>query len=112
MATTTQERTAIDRALEVFERRGLSPGELRVLLKLLDRDASLSEMAEALGKPPSEISRAGSRLATRGLVRWCHVGARGQTRLEITTDGLTTMRTLLAEAERAVGPGVQKLTAA
>ncbi len=87
--------------LEVFERRGLSPSELRVLLRLLDREASLSELAEALGKRPSEITRAGTRLATRGLIRWYHVGARDETRLMLTADGVAAMRALLAAAERA-----------
>jgi DNA-binding MarR family transcriptional regulator len=106
-----REQTAIDRVLEVFERRGLSPSEVRVLLKLLDREASLSEIAEALGKRPSEVTRAGRRLATRGLVRWYHVGAREETRLVITADGLATMRMLLAAADRASGETApQKLT--
>jgi len=101
MAITRQERTVIDRVLDVFERRRLSPGELRVLLSLLDREASLSEIAEALGKPPSEISRVGSRLAMRGLVRWYHFGPRMETRLVLTTDGQATMRALLAEGAKA-----------
>jgi DNA-binding MarR family transcriptional regulator len=100
MATTTPERTVIDRVLEVFERGGLSPCELRVLLKLLDREASLSEIAEAIGKPSGDVTRAGNRLARRGLVRWYHAGARMETRLVITTDGVATMRALLAAAER------------
>ena len=100
MTTTTQERTVADRVLEVFDRCGLSPCELRVLLTLLDREASLAEIAEALGKPASEVTRAGRRLATRGLVRWYHVGAREETRLLITARGLATMRPLLAAAER------------
>jgi DNA-binding MarR family transcriptional regulator len=89
----------VDRVLEVFDRRGLSPCELRVLFTLLDREASLAEIAEALGKPASEVTRAGRRLATRGLVRWYHVGAREETRLVITARGLATMRALLAAAE-------------
>jgi DNA-binding MarR family transcriptional regulator len=113
MTTTTQERTVVDRVLEVFDRCGLSPCELRVLLTLLDREASLPEIAEALGKPASEVTRAGRRLATRGLVRWYHVGAREETRLVITARGLATMRTLLAAAERAAAkPEPRNLTAA
>jgi DNA-binding MarR family transcriptional regulator len=96
-------RTAIDRVLEVFERRGLSPTELRVLLKLLDRDASLLELAQALGQRPSALTRVGRRLSTRGLIRWYHVGARKETRLGITADGLATMHALLAEADLAAG---------
>ena len=99
MTTTTQERTVADRVLEVFDRCGLSPCELRVLLTLLDREASLPELAEALGKPASEVTRAARRLATRGLVRWYHVGAREETRLLITARGLATMRPLLAAPE-------------
>jgi DNA-binding MarR family transcriptional regulator len=94
---------AIDRVLEVFERRGLSPTELRVLLKLLDREASLLELAQALGQPPSEITRVGRRLSTRGLVRWYHVGSHKETRLEVTEGGLATMQALLVEADRAAG---------
>lgn len=97
--------SAIDRVLEVFERRGLSPTELRVLLKLLDRDASLSEIARALGQRPNDITRAGRRLSTRGLVRWYHGGAPKQTQFAITAEGLATMRALLAAADRAAGEG-------
>ena len=98
---TTTAPTVLDRVLEVFDHRGLSACELRVLLKLFDREASLSEIAEALGKPPSEVTRAGRRLATRGLVRWYHLGAREESRLVITTGGLATIQALLAAAERA-----------
>jgi DNA-binding MarR family transcriptional regulator len=105
-------RNTVDRVLEVFERRGLSPSEVRVLLKLLDREAGLSEIAEALGQRPSKVTRTGRRLAERGLVRWYHVGARKQTRLVITADGVATMRMLLAEAERAAGSELRKRTAA
>ena len=100
---TAQEQAGFDRVLEVFERRGLSPGELRVLLRLVDRDATLAELAEALGKPAGDVFRVGGRLATRGLVRWYHFGPRKETRLVLTADGQATMRALLAEAERALG---------
>lgn len=113
MKKTTTERTVVDQVLEAFDHCGLSPCELRVLLTLIDREASLPEIAEALGKPAGEITRAARRLATRGLVRWYHVGAREETRLVITARGLATMRALLAAAERAAEkPGPRKLTAA
>ena len=113
MTATKQAWTVVDRVLEVFDRSGLSPCELRVLLTLLDREASLPEIADALGKPPSEVTRAGRRLATRGLVRWYHVGAREETRLVITARGLATMQSLLAAAERAADkPAPRSLTAA
>lgn len=97
MGATLQGRTEIDRVLEVLERRGLSPGELRVLLCLLDREASLAELAEALSRPLDEVRRSGGRLTRRGLVRWYHVGRRDETRLTITRDGRATVQALTAE---------------
>ena len=47
---------------------------------------------------PTEITRAGRSLSMRGLIRWHHVGRRKQTRLEITSSGLTTVRALLTAA--------------
>src|SRR5215211_4704104 len=87
MAATTQGRSEMDRVLEVLERRGLSLGELRLLFRLLNREASLAELGEALGKPVSDVGRTGNRLARRGLVRWYHVGPRDETRLTLTSDG-------------------------
>ena len=91
-------RATLDRVLELFERRKLSATELRVLLALLDRGACLSDLAEALDQRPDEITRAGRSLSMRGLMRWHHVGRRKETRLEITSSGLTTVRALLTAA--------------
>ena len=88
----------IDRVLELVERRKLSATELRVLLALLDRGACLADLADALDERPDEITRASRRLSMRGLIRWHHVGSRKQTRLEITSSGLTTVRPLLTAA--------------
>jgi DNA-binding MarR family transcriptional regulator len=88
----------LDRVLELVERRKLSATELRVLLALLDRGASLSDLGEALDQSPDEIARAGRSLSMRGLIRWHHVGRRKQSRLEITSSGLTTVRALLTAA--------------
>jgi DNA-binding MarR family transcriptional regulator len=87
-------QATLDRVLELFERRGLPPTELRVLLALLDRGARLSDLAEALDQRPHEITRAARSLSMRGLTRWHHVGSK-ETRLEITSSGLTTVRALL-----------------
>jgi DNA-binding MarR family transcriptional regulator len=87
-------QATLDRVLELFERRGLSATELRVLLALLDRGARLSDLAEALDQRPNEITRAARNLSMRGLTRWQHVGSK-ETRLEITSSGLTTVRALL-----------------
>jgi DNA-binding MarR family transcriptional regulator len=88
----------LDRILELFERRELSATELRVLLALRDREASLPEVAAALHLRPDEITRAGRSLSMRGLIRWHHVGRRTETRLAITSSGLTTVRALLTAA--------------
>jgi DNA-binding MarR family transcriptional regulator len=90
--------TTLDRVLELVERRKLSATELRVLLALLDRGACLAGLAEALDQRPEEITRAGRSLSMRGLIRWHHLGRRKQTRLEITSSGLTTVRALLTAA--------------
>jgi DNA-binding MarR family transcriptional regulator len=89
----------LDRVLELVERRKLSATELRVLLALLDRGASLPDLAEALDQSPDEITRAGRSLSVRRLIRWHHVGRRKQSRLEITSSGLTTVRALLTAAD-------------
>jgi DNA-binding MarR family transcriptional regulator len=94
-----QIRRMTDRALAVLEQRRLSPTEVRVLLHLLDREASLVEVANALGHPPSVITRAGGGLDSRGLVRWFHASHTKESRLAITADGLATMRALLAAAD-------------
>jgi DNA-binding MarR family transcriptional regulator len=88
--------------LVLWQRRGLAATELRMLLALLDRDASLSELAEVLGERPIEIRRAGRTLSARGLVRWCHVGRRKETRVELTAAGLATIRPMLRAVDLRV----------
>ena len=88
-------QTALDRLLELLERRKLSATELRVLLALIERGAGVSDLAEALDQSPDEITRAGRSLSMRGLIRWHHVGLRKETRFDITSSGLTTVRALL-----------------
>jgi DNA-binding MarR family transcriptional regulator len=90
---------ALDRVLRVFERGQHSATEMRVLLRLADhRNAGIGELAEQLGSRPSEIARAGRRLAMRGLVRTHRAGRPEQTLMEITPSGLATVRPLLAAA--------------
>jgi DNA-binding MarR family transcriptional regulator len=100
-------RAALDRVLELVGRRRLSAAELRLLLHLIDREAGIPELAEALGQRPGDVRRGGRRLAARGLVRWRHVDPRKDTRLAITPAGLTTVQALLT----AVG-GLVDATAA
>jgi DNA-binding MarR family transcriptional regulator len=103
-STSAAVRTALDRVLELVERRHLSATELRVLFALIDGEASLFELAEALVRRPIEIRRAGRSLAGRGLVRWRHVGVRKATRLTITPAGLATVEALCDCFEWETGP--------
>jgi DNA-binding MarR family transcriptional regulator len=90
---------ALDRVLQVFERGQHSATEMRVLLRLVDhRDAAIGELAEQLACRPTEITRAGRRLAMRGLVRTHQAGRPEQTLMEITPSGLATVQTLLTAA--------------
>jgi hypothetical protein len=73
-----------------------------MLLRLVDREAGIPELAEALGQRPGAVRRSGRRLAARGLVRWRHVGPRKETQLAITPAGLTTVQALLTAAGRLV----------
>jgi DNA-binding MarR family transcriptional regulator len=91
---------ALDRVLRVFERGRHSASEMRLLLRLLHhRDAGIGELAEQLGSRPTEITRAGRRLAMRGLVRTHRAGRPEQTLMEITPSGLATVRALLSAAQ-------------
>jgi DNA-binding MarR family transcriptional regulator len=88
--------------LALFEQGELSATEVRVLLALVERtDASIAEVAEDLGTRPTEITRAGRRLAMRGLVRKHYAGRAEQPLMEITPSGLATVRTLLTAAASA-----------
>jgi DNA-binding MarR family transcriptional regulator len=60
---------AFDRLLESVHREHLSPFDLRVLLRVTDREATVVGLAESLGQPPSVLRRASARLVGRGLLR-------------------------------------------
>jgi DNA-binding MarR family transcriptional regulator len=100
-------RGALDHLLEVFEQGQLSATEMRVLLCLVERrDASIPELATELGTRPAEITRAGRRLAMRGLVRWHYSRRPGQAMLNITAAGATAIGALLtALGQTAAAPG-------
>jgi DNA-binding MarR family transcriptional regulator len=99
MAQLSGSDAALDRVLCVFERGQHSATEMRVLLRLVDhRGAGIGELAGQLGCRPAEVTRAGRRLAMRGLVRTHRAGAPEQTLMEITPSGLAAVRTLLTAA--------------
>ena len=60
---------AFDRLLESVHREHLSPFDLRVLLRVTDREATVVGLAESLGQPPSVLRPASARLVARGLLR-------------------------------------------
>jgi DNA-binding MarR family transcriptional regulator len=96
----SEAQASLDRVLQLFEHRQHSATEMRVLLRLLERrDASIAELADQLGIRPTEITRAGRRLAMRGLVRTHHAGRPEQTVMQITPAGRTAMRSLLTAVE-------------
>jgi MarR family len=98
MRTSSSASTTLDRVLELFERAGVSATEMRVLLALRDRrDATIAELADVLDTQPTEITRAGRRLAMRGLIRWHHGGTPGQALLDGTVAGAETIDVLLAD---------------
>jgi DNA-binding MarR family transcriptional regulator len=60
---------AFDRLLNAVHREHLSPFDLRVLLRVTDREATVVDLAESLGQPPRVLGRASARLVARGLLR-------------------------------------------
>ena len=97
-------RQTLDRVLELVGRRPLSATEFRLLLGLVERDATVSQLAEALAKDPAEISETGRRLALPGLVRWRRVGSEREVVLGLTAAGLKEVRPLIAAASGVAAP--------
>jgi hypothetical protein len=98
LRTDIPQRVALDRLLELVGRRRLSASELRILLRLVDGDAGIPELAEALDERPVDVRRCGRRLSARGLVSWRHAGSLKHTQLAITPAGLTAVRALVTAA--------------
>jgi DNA-binding MarR family transcriptional regulator len=60
---------SLDRFLESVHREHLSPVDLRVLLRVTDREATVRELADSMGQPPTVLRRASARLVAHGLLR-------------------------------------------
>jgi DNA-binding MarR family transcriptional regulator len=60
---------SLDRFLELIHREDLSPVDLRVLMRVTDREASIRELANSMGQHPAVLRRASTRLVARGLLR-------------------------------------------
>jgi DNA-binding MarR family transcriptional regulator len=91
-------RLALDRVLQLLERRRLSPAEVRLLVALVERDRDLPELADSLGHDSSELRRLGERLYARGFLRWRRRSSREPV-FGITRAGLAVTRPLLTAAE-------------
>ena len=89
---------ALDRVLELLERRRLPASDLRVMLAVHDGDAAISDLAKSLGWRSVEVRRAAARLYGHGLLRWAHDAGREEAILGITRNGLATLRPLLTAA--------------
>jgi DNA-binding MarR family transcriptional regulator len=68
-ACTPPQILAFDGLLESVHREHLSPFDLRVLLRVADREATPGDLTESMGQPPSVLRRASARLVARGLLR-------------------------------------------
>jgi DNA-binding MarR family transcriptional regulator len=60
---------ALDDLLATLERGELSPTEIRVLLSLAEREATVAELTDALQHRPGALTSVAYRLAMRGLIR-------------------------------------------
>jgi hypothetical protein len=103
--TAASEHYVLDRILELLERRGLSVTELRVLLALHEREATIADLAEQLGQRSGATWRASRALSARGLARWHQVGRRKKSAVAITAAGLVTIRPFLTAVGPAAGAG-------
>jgi DNA-binding MarR family transcriptional regulator len=94
---------AFDRLLESVHREHLSPFDLRVLLRVTDREATLGDLAESLGQAPSVLRRASARLVARGLLRRRRRRNRHH-RLEVTLATTASGMSALCRVTRALEP--------
>lgn len=88
----------LDRLLELLDGRELSLCEFRVLLGLVERDASVPELARVLGRDASVIQTRGQRLVDRGLLRKRQTRTHDEPLLGLTARGLMELRPLITAA--------------
>jgi DNA-binding MarR family transcriptional regulator len=60
---------SLDRFLELLHREDLSPVDVRVLLRVTDREATVRELANSTGQHAAVVRRASTHLVARGLLR-------------------------------------------
>lgn len=94
-AVATRERT-LDDLLATLERGELSPTEIRVLLSLAEREATVAELTDALQQRRGALTSVVYRLAMRGLIRRrFETGQRSGFVFAITSAGMLALRPLL-----------------
>jgi DNA-binding MarR family transcriptional regulator len=99
---------ALDDLLATLERGELSPTEIRVLLWLAEREATVAELTEALQQRPGALTSVAYRLAMRGLIRRrFESGPRSGFVVAITAAGMLALRPLLQRVPQ-VGIGAGK----
>jgi DNA-binding MarR family transcriptional regulator len=93
---------SLDRFLDLVHREDLSPVDLRVLLRVTDREATVRELANSMGQPPIVLRRASARLVARGLLRRRRRPTRHH-RLEVTLATTATGMGALCRVTQALG---------
>ena len=96
---------ALDELLATLQHGDLSPLELRMLVRLAERQFAQSELVDGLEASPGAVSRATRRLAMRGLIgRRFERGRRSRFVLSITSSGLEAVAPLVEWVSRHAHP--------
>jgi DNA-binding MarR family transcriptional regulator len=96
----------LDDLLATLELGELSPTEIRVLLWLAEREATVAELTDALQQRPGALTSVAYRLAMRGLIRRrFESGQRSGFVLAITPAGTLALRPLLQRVTEARAAG-------
>ena len=102
---------ALDDLLATLERGELSPTEIRVLLCLARREATVAELTDALQQRPGALTSVAYRLAMRGLIRRrFESGQRSGFVFAITSAGVLALRPLLQQVTEARAAGGDDLS--
>jgi DNA-binding MarR family transcriptional regulator len=97
---------SLDDLLATLERGELSPTEIRVLLSLAEREATVAELTDALQQRPGALTSVVYRLAMRGLIRRrFESGQRSGFVFAITSVGMLALRPLLQRVTGARAAG-------
>ena len=82
--------------LELLDRHGLAPMELRILFALRDRERSESELARRFGTTRTSLRPSAGALYARGFLRWRYAPDDDDSRFALTPAGKLLLRPLLS----------------